>query len=187
MPVREAGLHRLIRRRQRRMTGALHRLNFACDVRRLHVRCNGRARVGTWNTGEVMMIKRLVAVCAGAAALIGVASAPAFAAEAENDGPFFATPGSTLVIKISRLLRNDRAGRRERIRFDGYNEHFEGIEEIRRRNGRLFITLSEDWAERNTVFQYRIKGIRRGSGRVTNRSSAFVKIQQRSPNSRPTA
>jgi hypothetical protein len=126
-------------------------------------------------------MKRLLFACAGAAALLGVAGEPASAAVARNDGPFLAAPGSTLVIRINRLLRNDQKARGERIRFAGFNDHWPYIENISRRGNRLFIELSDNFVE-NTAFQYRIEGIRRVRGkRVVSRSSAFVKIQSTSP------
>lgn len=125
-----------------------------------------------------MMMKHLVAACAGAAALIGVASAPASAATAINDEGFRTTPGGRLVINISRLLRNDLRARGERIRFTGFNEHFGGIEDVTRRGNRLIVDIEEDYFERNTSFVYFIEGIRRVRGRrIVSTSEAFVRIR----------
>jgi hypothetical protein len=125
-----------------------------------------------------MAMKRVLAACIGAAALIGAASTPTFAAEARNDptvGRFVAVSGSTLVLRIPRdLLRNDRRGRRERIVFDGFNDKFPGIVNISRLGNRLFIEIADSFVG-ITKFRYRIEGLR---GRIsTGISRAYVKIR----------
>jgi hypothetical protein len=129
--------------------------------------------------GEMrMMMKRLLVACMGAAAMVGVASAPTFAATARDDptqGRFETVSGSTLVLRIPRdLLRNDKKRRGERIVFDGFNDHFPGIVNIARRGNRLFIEIAENFVG-NTKFRYRIEGIRRH--RSTGISKAYVKIR----------
>jgi hypothetical protein len=127
------------------------------------------------------MKKRWIFACLGAAALAGVASAPASAAIAVLDEGFQAAPGSTLIIKIPRLLKNDRKSfRGERIRFSGFQESFEGILDVRRVGNRLFVDLSDSISERNVGFVYRIQGFR-GNKKVGKEAKGFVKIRVISP------
>ena len=126
------------------------------------------------------MSRRYLGGLVGALALLGLGATPAFAVQANNDGPIFTSvPGSTLSIRISLLLSNDTPGLTARSFVKAFRTtQSSGIKSlsVNKKTGLIKVVLRNNFVGQ-TLFRYQITSLTKPKG--TSVASVFIVV---SPN-----